>query len=70
MRHTILIVLLTLAASSAPAHQRYSDARCAQIEKQVQKIHSQMRAGYSAKKGIRLADSLLELRLNRTRHCP
>lgn len=69
MRYLVLSTMLILVSASVSAHPRYSAARCAQLEQQIRRIHSQMRAGYSAKKGVRLADKLRELQLKRARHC-
>lgn len=64
-----LIVFVLLATSAGHARDRYSDARCLKIEKKINRIHSEMRAGYSAKKGVRLADRLRELQQERAKHC-
>lgn len=69
MRTLWVIVFLFLAASAAHSKDRYSNAQCTKIDKQIKRIHSEMRAGYSAKKGVRLADKLRDLQHKRAKHC-
>lgn len=69
MLSQVRLILLVLLASSATAYERFSEAKCARIDQQIQRIHSQMRAGYTAKRGVQLDAKLRALKLKRTRHC-
>ena len=69
MHGQLTLVLLLLIANNAPTYERFSEAKCARIDQQIQRIHSQMRAGYTAKRGVRLEARLRELKLKRARHC-
>lgn len=62
---SFLFCLLTVGA----AHERPRDAACDKVKQEIRRIHSRMRAGYSARTGIRLAARLRELQRQRARVC-
>jgi uncharacterized protein YoaH (UPF0181 family) len=62
-------LLAISAAGSSAADKRYSPAKCERIEKQIRRIHSRMRAGYSAGQGVRLEARLRELKRQRRQYC-
>ncbi len=69
MHSQAALILLYLLTNNTPAYERFSETKCARIGQQIQRIHSQMRAGYTAKRGVRLEARLRELKLKRARHC-
>lgn len=71
MHGIIIAVLLNFAATAEmpPAAGKNSDRQCAVLKQKIKRIHSQMRAGYSARKGNRLAARLRELQKKRAKIC-
>lgn len=71
MQGLIFTVLLNLAVTVElpPAADKRVARQCAVLEQQIKRIHSQMRAGYSARKGNRLAARLRKLRKKRAKNC-
>lgn len=68
---TALLAILLLAggaADAAPAGDRQL-RECERIEQRIRRIHQRMRAGYSAKQGVKLAAELRRLRAARARRC-
>ncbi len=64
-----LLLAMQLTAQPAEADRGSESAACRQVKMQIRRVESQMRAGYSAKRGARLEARLRELRDKRYRVC-
>lgn len=70
MRIRVIVLSALLAVpGTLPAHAERSKAKCEETKRQIRKIESKMRQGYSASEGIRLEDRLRRLRDLRAKRC-
>ena len=65
----LLLLGPVLIASPDPADRAADAAACRQVNAQIRRVESQMRAGYSAKRGVQLEARLRKLRDKRYRIC-
>ena len=65
----LLLPGVLLIAPPAEADRASQSAACRQVKTQIRRVESQMRAGYSAKQGVRLEARLRKLRDKRYRVC-
>ncbi|MDZ7644205.1 MAG: hypothetical protein U5K76_08360 [Woeseiaceae bacterium] len=66
---TVLACCMSPAATADAAPRGDSAKECERIEARIEKIHADMRAGYGARKGQRLAKRLRELQKKRAKLC-
>jgi hypothetical protein len=65
----VTVFLLLCSIPQLAAQPKSAKAECAEIRRQIRRIHSRMRAGYTAKQGIRLDERLRELKKKRAKAC-
>lgn len=63
------ILVLTPGLADAAGASRYDARECDKLTRQIERIHSRMRAGYSGRQGEKLAERLRELRRKRAKVC-
>ncbi|MBT8086163.1 MAG: hypothetical protein HKN35_09365 [Woeseia sp.] len=63
------VFLLGCSIPALEAHEKSAKAECAEVRQQIRRIYSRLRAGYTAKTGIRLEARLRELKKKRARVC-
>ena len=68
-RRYFLILLVTALPATAARRKKLSREQCAALKKRIVKLQSKLRAGYSAKQGVKLRRRQRELELKRYRQC-
>ncbi|MGB5346681.1 MAG: hypothetical protein WBN23_11000 [Woeseia sp.] len=67
---TLILLFCSISTGAAPPNAaEAARIECAEVRRQIRRIHSRMRAGYTASQGIRLDDRLRELKKKRARVC-
>lgn len=66
---TALSVILVIAAQAAMSAEPADRKACEKVKRDIARLESRMRAGYTAKQGRRLEERLRELRVRRYRVC-
>ncbi len=69
LRTILLCVMLACIFSDTGYAARDNAKVCEQIDRKIEKIHSRMRQGYTAKQGVRLEERLRELKRKRYELC-
>lgn len=64
-----LILFAASVSAAPPAAEPRQSAECERLNKEIKRVHSRMRAGYTAKQGERLAARLRKLRQQRAKAC-
>ena len=64
---TLLLAFSSMNAQAGHPHKR--QAECAEVRQQIRRIQARLRAGYTARAGVRLEARLRELKKKRARVC-
>lgn len=66
---TLTVLLAFSSINVAAAHPHKAQAECAKVRQQIRRVQARLRAGYTARAGVRLEARLRELKKKRARVC-